>query len=262
MKLIISLFIAFVSAAGALAQSAATASDRLIAKADSAYTADNFAQAEVLYMQAMKAGGTSSELFYNLGNTYYRQGNLGKAILNYNRALKLDPTNGDARQNLEFVNSKITDKQIDSGSYMWSVWQGTVGLFRADTWAIIALVLFALFLGSVAVYVFSSAVTIKKASFFGGMIVFVVTVCAVIISFAAANRVKSDSEAIVLVPAARLATSPREARSQAEEAFLLHEGTKVEIIDSISNPGDGLWYEVLVGRGERAWIKADEVERI
>lgn len=262
MKLIISLFIAFVSAAGALAQSAATASDRLIAKADSAYTADNFAQAEVLYMQAMKAGGTSSELFYNLGNTYYRQGNLGKAILNYNRALKLDPTNGDARQNLEFVNSKITDKQIDSGSYMWSVWQGTVGLFRADTWAIIALVLFALFLGSVAVYVFSSAVTIKKASFFGGMIVFIITVCAVIISFAAANRVNSDSEAIVLVPAARLATSPREARSQAEEAFLLHEGTKVEIIDSISNPSDGLWYEVLVGRGERAWIKSDEVERI
>ena len=94
------------------------------------------------------------------------------------------------------------------------------------------------------------------------MIVFIITVCAVIISFAAANRVNSDSEAIVLVSAARLATSPREARSQAEEAFLLHEGTKVEIIDSISNPGDGLWYEVLVGRGERAWIKADEVERI
>lgn len=140
MKLIISLFIAFVSAAGAQAQGAAAASDTLIAKADSAYTADNFAEAETLYMQAMKVDGTSSELFYNLGNTYYRQGNLGKAILYYNRALKLDPANGDARQNLEFVNSKITDKQIDSGSYMWSVWQGTVGLFHADTWAIIVLV--------------------------------------------------------------------------------------------------------------------------
>ncbi|MDE5979645.1 MAG: tetratricopeptide repeat protein, partial [Muribaculaceae bacterium] len=90
----------------------------LAQQADSAYSADNFVMAEALYLKALEAGGSSSTLFYNLGNAYYRQGNLGKAIVNYERALKLDPTNADARANLEFVNSKITDKQIDSGSYM------------------------------------------------------------------------------------------------------------------------------------------------
>lgn len=237
-------------------------SSALLHQADSAYSADNFVLAETLYLQALRIGGSSTELFYNLGNTYYRQGNLGKAIVCYERALKLDPTNADARTNLEFVNSRITDKQIDSGSYMDSLWEGAVGAFKADTWAVIALILFAIFLGAMAAYIFSSAVMVKKASFFGGIIVFVITVCAVIISFSAANRVNSHDKAIVLSPSSQLSTSPREARSQAEQAFLLHEGTKVEIIDSVSNPGEGKWYEVMVGHGERAWIRASEVERI
>lgn len=242
---------------------AALSGEQLAVQADSAYLADNYRLAEELYVKALQAGGSSSILFYNLGNAYYRQGNLGKSIVNYERALKLDPTNADARANLDFVNSKITDKQIiDNGSYMQSIWEGTVGFFRADTWAVIALVLFAIFLGAVAVYIFSSAVTVKKAGFFGGLVVFVLTVGAVIISFAAANRVNSNNYAIILPPASQLSTSPREARSNAEQAFLLHEGTKVEIIDSIANPGEGMWYEVMVGRGERAWVKAADVERI
>lgn len=237
--------------------------EELALMGDSAYTKDNFREAEELYLQALKAGGSSSLLFYNLGNAYYRQGNLGKAIVNYERALKLDPTNKDARKNLEFVNSKITDKQIiDNGSYMQSVWEGTVGFFHPDTWALIAMLLFAVFLGAVAVYIFSSAVTVKKAGFFGGLIVFVLTISAVVISFAAGNKMNDNNYAIILPPASQLSTSPREARSQSEQAFLLHEGTKVEIIDSISNPGEGMWYEVMVGRGERAWVKAEDVERI
>lgn len=250
------------SAAAEMPVSDSFPAEELATRADSAYSADNYLLAEQLYLKALEVGGSSTTLFYNLGNAYYRQGNLGKAIVNYERALKLDPTNADARANLDFVNTKITDKQIDSGSYMQSVWDGTVGMFHADTWAVIALILFAVFLGAVAAYIFSSAVAVKKASFFGGLVVFVVTVCAVIISFSAANRVNSDNYAIILPPSSQLSTSPREARSQAEQAFLLHEGTKVELIDSVSSAGEGLWYEVLVGHGERAWVKASEVERI
>lgn len=246
---------------GESASTVMTVSEYLL-KADSAYSVDNFVEAEGLYLKALHKGGSSSELFYNIGNTYYRQGNLGKAIVYYERALKLDPTNSDARTNLEFVNSKITDKQIDSGSYLDSIWEGTVGMFRADTWAIIALAFFALFLGLVAAYLFSSAIIVKKSSFFGGLIVFAVTVFAVIISFSAANRINDHSDAVILPPSAQLSTSPRVARNQSEQAFLLHEGTKVEIVDSISTPAEGKWYEVMVGHGERAWIKSTEVERI
>lgn len=234
----------------------------LAQRGDSAYAADNFVLAEQLYTEAMKAEGTSSVLFYNLGNAYYRQGNLGKAIVNYERALKLDPTNDDARTNLEFVKTKITDRQIDSGSIMTTLRDSVVEFFHADTWAWISVVLFALFLAGVATYLFSSVVLVKKISFFGGIVVFLLCVGAVIVSFAAANRTETDRWAIILPPSAQLSTTPREARTQTEEAFLLHEGTKVEIVDSVAGSSEGKWYEVKVGHGERAWIKASEVERI
>lgn len=238
------------------------AAESLALQGDSAYSADNFQLAEKLYTQAMKTGGTSSVLFYNLGNAYYRQGNLGMALVNYERALKIDPTNHDARVNLEFVKTKITDRQIDSGSIMSTLWENIVGFFHADTWAWIAVLLFALFLAGCCTYLFSSIIMVKKVSFFGGIGVFLLCAIAVIISIAAANRVENNDYAIILSPAVQLSTSPREARTQSEEAFLLHEGTKVEVVDSVSTPGEGKWYEVKVGHGDRAWIKASEVERI
>lgn len=242
--------------------SVSASASALISQADSAYAADNFPMAERLYKDALIHHGSSSVLFYNLGNTYYRQGNLGMALVNYERALKLDPSNSDARINLEFVKGKIADRQIDEGSIMETLWDNTVTLFKADTWAWIAVVLFALFLAGLVTYLFSRVVIVRKISFFGGAIVFILCAAAIIISFAAANRIESDNWAIVLPPASQLSTSPREARTQSEEAFLLHEGTKVEIVDSVQTSGEGKWYEVLVAGRERAWIKAADVERI
>lgn len=238
------------------------ASGTLAAQADSAYAADNFTLAEQLYLESIRRDGTSTTIFYNLGNAYYRQGNLGKAIVNYERALKLDPTNADARANLDFVRTKITDRQIDQGSIMDTLWQSVVCMFRADTWAWIAVVLFALFLAGAFTYILSNVVMVRKLSFFGGIVVFILCAAAVIVSFAAANRISDNRYAIILPPSAQLSTTPRSARSASEEAFLLHEGTKVEIVDSISTQAEGKWYEVKVGQRERAWIKADETERI
>ena len=239
-----------------------TAAGTLAAQADSAYSADNFTLAEQLYLESIRRDGTSTTIFYNLGNAYYRQGNLGKAIVNYERALKLDPTNADARSNLEFVKTKITDRQIDQGSIMDTLWQSVVCMFRADTWAWIAVLLFALFLAGAFTYILSNVVMVKKLSFFGGIVVFILCAAAVIVSFAAANRISDNKYAIILPPSAQLSTTPRAARSASEEAFLLHEGTKVEIVDSISTQAEGKWYEVKVGQRERAWIKAEDTERI
>lgn len=229
---------------------------------DSAYAADNFQLAESLYLAAIEKEGTSSVLFYNLGNAYYRQGNLGKAIVNYERALKLDPTNSDARDNLNFVKSKIADKQIDEGSVMTTLWTGIICIFKADTWAWISVMLFIVFLAGLASYLFSTSVTLKKISFFGGLIVLLSCLFSIIVSISAAARIENESGAIILSPSAQLSTTPREARTRSEEAFLLHEGTRVEIVDSVSTAGEGTWYEVRVGNNERAWIKASEIERI
>ena len=181
---------------------------QLTMMADSAYTADNYILAEALYSEAISRFGTSSTLFYNLGNAYYRQGNLGKAIVNYERALKLDPTNADASANLEFVKGKIADRQLDESSILDRLWGNLVTGLKADTWAWVSIILFALFLAGALTYLFSSVVIVKKVSFFGGIIVFVVCALSIVISFAAANRATIDHSARSTQPVGRSIPAP------------------------------------------------------
>ena len=90
----------------------------LTQQADSAYMQDNFAKATELYLKIAEEEGTSANLYYNIGNCYFRQGKPGMAILYYERALRLDPSDKDARANLEFVNTKITDEPGDRGMFI------------------------------------------------------------------------------------------------------------------------------------------------
>lgn len=240
-------------------------STNLTQNADSAYMSDNFEEAIKLYEQAIKDNGSSSLIYYNLGNAYYRNGNFGKAILNYERALKLDPSNEDAQTNLNFVNSKIADKPIDNSSLTDKIHTKTVTFMSADTWAWSTLILFIVFMGSVAGYIFCSSIAIRKTCFFGGLILFVLTLAGIIISFNAAARATATDKAIVTSEAVQLGTSPRTPKTKAEQAFLLHEGTKLTIVDSLNVTTDSIpskWYEVNVDSEHRAWINSKDIEKI
>lgn len=232
---------------------------------DSAYMNDDFPRAISLYEQALKENGTSSTLYYNLGNAYYRDGNYGKSILNYNRALKLNPSNSDARTNLDFVNSKIVDKPNDNSTLTEKIGNNVVTYLEADLWAWITLGVFLMFICCVAGYIFCNGIMLRKTFFFGGLVLLVLTISGIIISVNAASRVTADNQAIITASSVQLGTSPRVPKNKAEEAFLLHEGTQVEIVDSLSTTTDNVqekWYEVKVDSEHRAWINAKDVERI
>ena len=124
---LLAIFVGFAAKAGTL--------DQL---ADSAYAADNFAEAAELYRQIISTEGTSPELLYNLGNCYYRLGQPGKAIVSYERALRIDPTFADARTNLAFVNSRIVDRPGERGSFMSNTFDRAATAQSANSWAWIA----------------------------------------------------------------------------------------------------------------------------
>lgn len=237
----------------------------IIEQADSAYTADDFTTAARLYNEAIDSLGSSSMLFYNLGNAYYRMGNLGKAIVSYERSLRLDPTNRDARENLAFVNAKITDQIGDSGTFISNTFDKVVSAAHPDTWGYIALGAFILMLGAIALYVFASNVTVRKIGFFGAFILLLVTAATNLLASRGAGKAQSHTTAIVIEPSTILSTSPRQPKDRSEEAFLLHEGTKVEILDSVAVPADTAgrkWYDVSVDNTHRAWIASDAIEKI
>ena len=152
-----------------------------IDKANQAYKQELYNEALKLYLQEAKETGVSSSLYCNIGDTYYRLKDNVHAVLYYERALLLDPSNDDARFNLEFVRGKM-QLPDDAGDSWFSNWvDQTVSRLSSNTWAIIAIVTFLLFLAGVAVYLFMDNVLMRKIGFFGASFyksfIFALSVC-------------------------------------------------------------------------------------
>jgi tetratricopeptide (TPR) repeat protein len=237
----------------------------LAVRADSAYSKEEYKSAIELYNQSIADEGVSSEIYYNLGNAYYRAGHLGKAIISYERALKLDPSNKDAQVNLEFVNRNIEDKPEDDSSFLTNVHKSIMSTQSANAWAWTAFICFILFLGAIAVYIFTSDIMVRKTGFFGGIVMLIITIYAIVIAGESASDATSHDTAVVIVPTTHLSSAPRSPKSKTEKVVPIHEGTKVEIVDSVATPDDpdsAKWYDVKINNSTRAWLRASDVERI
>ena len=234
-----------------------------VADADSAYMADDFLTAAALYQEAIDSLGPSPERYYNLGNAYYRAGLNGMAIVSYERALRLDPSNADAKDNLEFVNSKITDRTAASSSLFSSATDKIAGTVHPNVWAWIAIGCFVLALVGVCVYFLTDAVIVRIIGFFGGGLLLILAIIGNVLAWRGTRAAVGSNSAVVVSPSVILSTTPRQPKDRSEEALLLHEGTKLEILDSIPGTGkDRMWYDVKVDNAHRAWISSDAVEII
>lgn len=233
--------------------------------ADSAYNKEAYSQAIEYYKQALAETGRNADLYYNLGNAYYRQGNLAQAVLAYERALRLNPAFEDARANLAFVNSRLEDKPENNNSLFTRGHDSVIAAMSANAWAWTALGAFVLLCGLIAIYIFSSNVFMRKFGFFGGLAMIVVTIYFIVVAADASSRMNDHSEAVVIVPSTLLNSVPRQPK-QTDKVVPLHEGTKVQIIDSVATPDDPKsprWYNVRVGGSSAgAWLRSIDVERI
>ena len=234
-------------------------------KASEAYNKDDFGTALKLYLDAAKEDGTSSELYYNIGNSYYKLDKNGMAILYYERALLLDPNNKDARSNLEFVKSKA-NLNIDTGATYWKdSLEASVKSMSSSLWGAIAVISFILFIILLVIYIFVDTIILRKIGFFGGGLMLICSIVANICAFYVKSQAEARNQAIVVIPSATLSTSPRQPKDKTEEAFMLNEGVKVEIVDSVTNTVSDKkekWYDVKADETHRAWINADAIEII
>lgn len=233
-----------------------------IDRANQAYKQELYNEALKLYLQEAQQTGVSSALYCNIGDTYYRLKDNVHAVLYYERALLLDPSNSDARFNLEFVRGKM-QLPDDAGDSWFSNWvDQTVSRLSSNVWAIIAIVTFLLFLAGVAAYLFLDEVLLRKIGFFGGAVMFVVSVLANLSAFHVYQKATGGNGAIIMPEEVTLSTAPRTPRDKSEEAFELRQGTRVEIMDSIADKTTGKWLQVSTAGGHKAWLNAKDVEVI
>lgn len=204
------------------------------------------------YESILASGMESSTLYYNLGNAYFRTGNMPKAILNYERSLKVDPTNQDARHNLEFAKEKIVDMiEVPQPMFISRWWSSVRNVASADVWSYISIALFSLLVISLLCYIFSKVLWFRKL----GFAVAVVSLIFSAVTFTLAyqqNSIQTDnSHAIIFAPTVTIKSTPDVSGT---DLFILHEGTKVKILQYV-----GSWAEIATEDGSIGWIDVNVV---
>ena len=233
----------------------ATENQLIIAKANKAYTDGLFTNAVDLYKQVLASGNESWELYFNMGNSYYKLNDFASAILYYEKAKKLNPGNEDINFNLKVTNNKIADKIEPLPEMFYKRWyRNLVELFPVDTWARITILTFILSLFFALFYVMSQRVYLRKMGFWAGILFFILSLLSVHFSIQNYTTLQNNTEAIIFAPTVTIKSSPDE---KSIDLFVLHEGTKVNILDNIGN-----WYEIRIINGSVGWLPASSVEKI
>lgn len=236
-----------------MAQLQSVSYDNWFEEGNNAYNEGNYEQALTCYGQIVAVGMESAALYYNLGNTYYKMKDYPKAILNYEKSLKLDPGNEDARTNLEIANMAIVDKiNPVPQSFIVRWWSSLKSALSADGWAWLSVALFGTLLLCLFAFLMSRRTGMRKAGFFLGLIVLIFLALSLVFAVGKRRDLTVRDEAIVMTPTVTVKSSPSEA---SVDLFVLHEGTKVRILDST-----GEWNKIKIADGTVGWLQAAHME--
>ena len=220
--------------------------------ANTAYAEGRYQEAAAIYEDLLMEQQNAT-LYYNNGNAYFKQGELAKAILNYERALRLEPNHKDAKFNLAFAQTKITDNIVEQDFFL-SVWAKSIrDLMSENTWTILSIVLFLCCLAGILGFLLSREPKARKASFHAAWIALLFCVITGLNARSAHQRDTLRDEAIITQGIVNAKSSPD---NSGTDLFTLHEGTKVTIRETLSG-----WVNVKVGQNE-GWIPSKDLEKI
>ena len=223
--------------------------------ADKEYKRGNYQQAIQDYQELLKSG-KSPEIYYNLGNAYFRSDNISQSILAYERALLLSPGDADVRFNLKFARNKTIDKIVPEDQMFFKTWyQSLVFYTGIDSWAIVSLVSIIGALSLVLFYLFGNRVLVRKVGFYGALVLIVVTAFSMLFAQQQKEMLLHRTGAIIISSTVNVKKTPAPTST---DVYVLHEGTKVDITDQ-SIEG---WYGIKLADGREGWIKSSSLEKI
>ena len=231
---------------------AAQTPQQLMQRGNDAYAKGDFVAAAQAYNAVLDAGYESADLYYNLGNVYYRQEEYGLSILNYERALRLKPNFRDAKQNLDLADSKTEDQIAALPEIFLAQWaHSVVAWFSPTGWRICTLILLTLLGTAVVIFLLSRDYAWRKGALIGGIVTLVFLLLCIACTISASVRYNRHNQAIVTAPMAVVKSSPEE---NSIDKLVLHEGTKVDIQETI-----GEWHKIHIADGNTGWVEQSEI---
>ena len=226
----------------------------LYAEGNLLYQREKYDEAIDCYRQILALPYEAWEVYYNLGNAYYKTGAYSRAILSYERADRLKPGQADIQQNLALCRTKITDdREALPSFFLQDFWRGFVRALPADVWAGGLLGLTAGLLLCLVCYFLSHSYSLRRATFYGAILFFAAAFITLMACLSARNA-RFKPEAIIMVPQSEIKARPE---ASAETRYRLHEGNKVEILDEIAP-----YCKIKMSDGNQGWIPAADIEKI
>lgn len=224
-------------------------------EANIAYQKLDYEKSITLYKDLLENNFRSVEVYFNLGNSYFKSGDFSRAILNYERAKKIAPYDEDTNFNLKIASLKVVDKIETAPQIFYKRWVNRMStIFSSDTWTTLFIVFLWMFFATTALYVTVTDVTSKKISFFSLLLFLLVTVSSAILMLKSHVTMNVDKQAIIMSSSVYIKSSPDE---KGNDLFILHEGTKADVLDEI-----GEWRKIRIANGSVGWMKIEEMETI
>ncbi len=201
------------------------------------------------YLSIIDSGYASAELYYNLGNAYYKSHNITMALVNFERASILKPKDKDIIHNLEVAREFVVDRiDVLPEFFIKRAWVAFVKTFDADIWSLVSLLAFFLALALFLAYFFSKRLELRKITFWNAVFIMLISISTLLFAFQQNKFITRHNQAIIVTPSVSIKSSPDE--NSGTDLFLLHEGTKVTVADELGN-----WREVVLSDGNRGWLK-------
>ena len=239
----------------ALSVSASPISEERWDTGNKAYIEGNYDKAIEEYHAILEDGEYSMKLYYNLANAYFKVGAISKSILYYNKALRVDPSQEDARHNLTLAEKRITDNVAEESEFFLAKWmRGLRNTMSCTAWSVLSLVSFASLLAFALLFLLASRISLRKTGFYCALVALLLFVATISFAISSRNDMLTHDQAIILSSSISTKSSPDRS---ATELFVLHEGTKVRVVSEHNG-----WSEVVLADGKKGWIENIHIERI
>lgn len=240
-KILFSLLILFSS------QTFSSNINEVMEKGSEHYKKNEFSLAVEEYQKLADKGYEGTSLYYNLGNSYYRMGKIGYAILYYEKALKFDPADEDIKHNLALTKLELKDKfETLPTFFIFQIWEGLLAAFSVSGWTIIVYVIFILLLTAIVAYFFANYPSRQRLTFFSGAGLLIVLILAASLLAVKLNKEFNIKDGVIVESSVTVKLSPD---NSAKDGFIIHEGLKVRMEDFVDD-----WVKIRLNDGKIGWI--------
>tara|TARA_R110002051_G_scaffold82832_1_gene147292 strand:+ start:7403 stop:8161 length:759 start_codon:yes stop_codon:yes gene_type:complete len=229
--------------------------ETLFEKGNKAYNEAAYDEAAKNYLKILENGKESAELYFNLGNVYYKQNQIAPSIYYYEKALLLKPNDQEIKNNLAYAQNMTLDAiEVMPETGLSKIYKNATSNLSFEQWAYLSIILMIIFVIGYLLYYFLTYATQKRVAFIISILCLFLGIITIIIAYSKYSEFNADQPAIIFQQEVIVKSEPNK---RSDETFRLHEGTKVKVLEQLND-----WKKVRIADGKTGWLSSESIKML